>query len=821
MVTDIEPSNLRLQIDDLTLDKGTRQVWRGKQKLDLPKLSYRMLLALAEAAPNVITFDELAKEVWPGSVVSPETITQRIKLVRQSIDDDANSPRYIGVVRGEGYRLLTEVEALPPEDANLTRGLVAELGRRRVLQVALVYAAVAWSITEVVSFLIEALPVFPAGSKALVAIVFVVGFPVAMFLAWRFDIGPKGIRRTQAATAEGRATIAAAVLLLTGATAGLFYLIYPRVVEQARLDAPTAVEPQENTIAVLPFENASNDPEDLYISEGIGDELRDQLGRIGGLQVAARSSSRIFAAPEFDALAISQRLGVAKLVEGSLRREGDQLRVTVQIIDGATGFQLWSNSFSRISGDLLATQQAIAQEVTSQLLPELGQAIPQAAMATAVESAHDLMLVARHYFQQVQDDPVVDLELLMKSIDLYRQATIADPNSALAHSRLGAALLYLGNDEQAEGPIFRALSINPDLSEVQYTLGLYYYSRYQSGASVAYERAIELNSNNVDALSAYGLLIWAQESDTYSATSALQRALTLDPMSILRYMNLGNVLGMAGRRDEALELADQIKARFDDPRAYLTLARIYELTGDLDVAIGWALQALKVDPEDRDAKWQLAELYARIGDFEGAHYFEDPETSFNLLYWERRYEEMIELGEELVFDTPHQTQVWYGLARAYAATGRVEQTLNALKGRGLPDHALVEVRRPSDLEALINYTDSLNVAGQQDRAQELAHWIIDHYLKSRANGMERSWFADLAISCSLSILGRDEEALAELERVLRSNGMPWYPVIRDQPCFKRFAGSARYDAVIDQLEQRKTELRDRLPDTLAQMQTAW
>jgi len=593
------------------------------------------------------------------------------------------------------------------------------------------------------------------------------------------------------------------------------------VVEQAGLDTQTMVEPDTNTIAVLPFENASDDPEDLYISEGIGDELRDQLGRVGGLRVAARSSSRVFNAPEFDAPAISQRLGVAKLVEGSLRREGDQLRVTVQIIDGASGFQLWSNSFSRVSGDLLATQQAIAREVTNQLLPELGGVNPAGAVGTVVESAHDLMLVARHYFHRVQDDPVVDLDLLMKSIDLYRQATIADPTSALAHSRLGAALLYLGDDEQAEGPIFKALSIDPDLSEVQYTLGLYYFSRYLSGASVAYERAIEINPNNVDALSAYGLLIWAQESDTNRAVPFLHRALELDPMSISRYLQVGNLLGMAGRRDEALELARQIEARFDDPRASLALARIYELTGDLDVAIAWALRALERDPDYRDAKWQLAELYARIGDFEGAHYFEDPESSFNLLYWERRYDEMIDLGEELVFDIPHQTQVWYGLARAYAATGRVEQALNALKGRGLPDRALVEVRRPSDLEALINYADSLNVAGQHDDAQELARWIIDHYLKSRANGMERSWFADVAISCSLSILGRDEEALAELERVVSSNGMPWYPVIRDQPCLKRLAGDARYDAVVGWLEQRKTELRDRLPDTLARMQTAW
>ena len=396
---------------------------------------------------------------------------------------------------------------------------------------------------------------------------------------------------------------------------------------------------------------------------------------------------------------------------------------------------------------------------------------------------------------------------------------MADPTSALAHSRLGAALLFLRDDEQAEEPIFKALRIEPDLSEVQYTLGLYYYFRYQSGASAAYERAIELNPNNVEALSAYGLLMWAQESDTYLAIPFLRRALTLDPMSISHYLNLGNMLGMAGMRDEALELAQQIPQRFDDPRSFLALARIYEVTGDLDIAIGWALRALQRDPDYQDAKWQLAELYARIGDFDGAHHFEDPKTSFNLLYWERRYEEMIDLGEELVFDIPDQTQVWYGLSRAYAATGRVEQALHALQGRGLPDRALVEVRRPSDLEALINYADSLNEAGRTEEAREIAQWIIDHYLKSRENGMEKSWFADVAIACSLSILGRLDQALTELERVTSSNGIPWYPVILDQPCFRKLSDETRYQGVVTWLDRRKAELRERLPDTLAQMQT--
>ncbi len=309
----------RLLVGDLILDVGRRRVTRDGEILELPKLSFRLLHALASAVPDVVSQDELIQQVWPGRVVSPETITQRIKLVRQVLGDDASDPRYIGLVRGEGYRMLVSVEALAPEEGSLTRGLVAELGRRRVLQVALLYAAVAWSITEVVSFLIEALPVFPEWSKALVAIIFIVGFPVAMFLAWRFDVGPGGIRRTEAVSTEGRLTIAIAMLLLISATAGLFYLIYPRVLEQAELTASQEqaefrATPSPNAIVVLPFANASENPKDEYISEGLGDELRDQLGRIEGLRVAARSSSVIFRDQQLDALAISDRLSVGKLI---------------------------------------------------------------------------------------------------------------------------------------------------------------------------------------------------------------------------------------------------------------------------------------------------------------------------------------------------------------------------------------------------------------------------------------------------------------------------------------------------------------------------
>jgi TolB-like protein/DNA-binding winged helix-turn-helix (wHTH) protein/Tfp pilus assembly protein PilF len=813
-------TSARLLIGDLVLDPGRHRITRDGQVLDLPKLSFKLVSTLAKAAPNVVSHDQLIAEVWSGEVVSPETVTQRIKLVRQAIGDDAAAPRYIGVVRGAGYQMLANVEELPPEETNVARGLVAELGRRRVLQVALIYAAIAWSITEVVSFLIEALPVFPEWSKALVAIVFIVGFPVAMFLAWRFDIGPGGIKRTEAASTEGRVTIMAASLLLVGATAGLFYLIYPRVIDQAQivqsenfLRGRIAVEP--NTIAVLPFTNAGDSADDLYMSEGLGDELRDQLGRIDGLKVAARSSSVMFRDQTIDAQSIAERLSVRKLIEGTLRRQGNRLRITVQMIDGQTGFADWTESYNRNADDLLSIQQEIANEIVRNILPSAVQSRSVALPATLNPSAHELMLLARYYFQQVKDEPIVDVDKLLHAIDLYHQATNLDPDSALAHSRLGATLLYWGNVEAAERPIFQALAIDSELSEVQYTLGLYYWMRNLPGSGSAYERAVALNPNNADALEVYGKWIWHQP-DTDGAEVFLQRALEIDPMSIYRHAELGNFYGVTGERDKALEIVQQIIEKFDDIPAYMALARIYELIGDLDQAIAWALKATNKDPDYVFASWMLAELYTRIGEFDAATQFE-PDPGFSPLYYQRRYDEFIDLTEELVLDQPDQIQLWFGLARAYVATGRNEQAIYVLQSQGVPEHVFVDSRRSNAIEAAVTLADALNSSGQATRARDLATWLKRHFTTFNETGAPAAWWSDLYLACSLSILGEDEESLSTLERLFVAPGFPWQPVLLDSPCFQRFSDEPRYLAVVESIENRKAVLRQRLPETLRRL----
>ena len=379
----------------------------------------------------------------------------------------------------------------------------AELRQRKVPQAAAIYVAVAWGVTEIVVTIVDQL-FLPQWVGTLAVICFVVGFPVAMFLAWTIDITSEGIQRIEIASRRGKASIVFSMLLLVAGTGGLFLLIKPSIQDPG--PAPGALDVLPNSIAVLPFDNAGGNAGDLYLSEGLSDELRDQLGRVEGLRIAARSSSLAARERGMDALTASDNLRVAHLVEGSVRRQGNRLRVSVQLIEGQTGLALWSDTYERGASELLAVQQTVAEEIVHRILPDAQ--VDAAGPATRDADANELMLLAQYYERQVRSRAVRDDATLLKAIDLYRQATEADPQSALAFSRLAGALLYLGDIEGAEAPIFKALTLDPNLSEVQNTLGLHFWARGLPGAEEAYARAVELNPNNADALSNYAFATW-------------------------------------------------------------------------------------------------------------------------------------------------------------------------------------------------------------------------------------------------------------------------------------------------------------------------
>jgi tetratricopeptide (TPR) repeat protein len=225
------------------------------------------------------------------------------------------------------------------------------------------------------------------------------------------------------------------------------------------------------------------------------------------------------------------------------------------------------------------------------------------------------------------------------------------------------------------------------------------------------------------------------------------------------------------------------------------------------------MRSRAADPQYPDALWMLAELYARIGDEEGARYF-DPDMSFTNLYWLRRYEEMIEVGEDLVLENPNQVQIWFGLARAHVALGNYEQAIYLLERQGLPEKVFVDSRRANGIEVLMIYADALNENGQSEKAHESAEFVAGIMSRLILTGSQKAWWPNMYEACARSVLGEDELALETLERVVESPGLLWYPILVDSPCFQKFADEPRYQAVVQSVELRQEILRDRLTATL-------
>jgi TolB-like protein/tetratricopeptide (TPR) repeat protein len=625
-----------------------------------------------------------------------------------------------------------------------------------------------------------------------------------MFLAWTFDITSEGLQRTTVTSRRGAASIAVSMVLLVAGTAGLFFLIKPALQHQQNESGPVAIVP--NSVAVLPFENMGLDPNDSYLGDVLSDELRDQLGRIPGLRVAARSSSIAVMDRAGDAKSVSEQLGVALLVEGRLRQQGQKMNVSVQLIEGSTGLSMWSGSFDRDPRELLVLHQAIAVPIVQFVLPDAETFGTQP--VTRNVSANELMVLARHYEQIVRDKQEVDTATLNEAIRLYREATVADPNSALVQSRLAGTLLYVGDLESAEAPIFRALTLNPDLSEVQYTLGLYYFARGLPGAGAAFKRAVELNPNNPDALESYANWSWMQ-GRTEDSEALLRRAVELDPLSLARYGTLGTFLGIETFPEKTLALIDRIEALFDGPEAYRLIGRLQELTGRVDHAIAWTIRARDLEPGNPDNQSRLAELYSVIGDFDTALTLE-PEPGIGLLYRMRRYEELIDLAEILMIENPHDMLVRYLLAFAHNATGQFESALRILESAGLPDSMLEETRFSADMEAFITLMNAAYGAGDIGVARELAL-----FWKNRDHPVNIDWWQDANRACVLSVLGHHTEALERLVRIQQSPRLPWNPVLKDSTCFQKYADEPKYLETVRNIDARRAALLERLPATLA------
>jgi len=568
-------------------------------------------------------------------------------------------------------------------------------------------------------------------------------------------------------------------------------------------------------LVVLPFRNASGDAADDYLSDGVGDMLRDRLGMTGKLRVVARRSSDALRGSTGNTAEIGRQLRVERMVEGRFLRDRDDIEVSVELVDPASGFQLWSRTYRRRAQELMLLQDKMANDLIAELIPSYTPPAPIRSPTPKEFTAYDYVLLARRYDQQLTDEQVVNTELLAKTISLYRDAIEADPLSAEAHARLGRALLYSGEVTRAEPHILKALEIDPTRSDAFTALGLYYWSVRESGIGAAYNKAIALNPSDADAMGYLASWSWLQ-GDAQAAVDLYRAALEIDPLSLLRYGELGYKLAFQGSRREALEVEDRLLELFPTAPGYLAAARIREALGDLDVASAHALQALQYRPGDPEASGLLAELLARLDDFDAARRYE-PEPGIGYLFWQRRYEELVELGQDLMFDEEaYQPDAGFLVAFAESALGDPAAAVAELEAAGLPGTAQSESRRASEIQAMNTYAGALDAIGRHTDALAVANWLLEFNGSLMAVEGAGGWLPRLSTACALSVLGRNDEAIGWIRTLPEIKTLTWLPMLQDLACFDGLVDEPAYRAALEALQARIAALRNKLPGTLEQ-----
>lgn len=618
----------RLRFGVFELDTDEEALYHRGREVSVQEMPLKVLAVLLERPGELVRREELFQRLWPNDRLGilDDNLNVAISKLRQALHDTADHPRYVATVPRKGYRFVAPVTELPtpPERSASTESDV------------------------------------PSPTQ-------------------HATDGPR--RAPAPAWFRRPASALAAVALAAGAAALLAFYI------TGAGDAPPAAQDSATpTIAVLPFANLSGDPGQAYFSDGLTEEILDRLASSKGLRVVSRTSSFAFKNRDMDAREIGRLLGATALVEGSVRREGDRLRISAQLVDAASGYQLWSESFDRRMDDVFAIQQqialAIAQTLKGRLLaPEEAEALEPEAIDP---EAYDHFLRGRHHWHRRTEAG------LRQSATHFEWALDRAPDYVPAWVGLADAYAVLGFYDylppreafpRARDAAERALDLDLDNASAWATLGyvaLYYDWDLQAGEA-AFRRAIERDPTDSKSHQWYANLLTAA-GRFQEAEREMRRATELDPLSLIANAALGWVRYYAGRHEAALE--------------QLRLTR--ELDPDFELAYlwsGWSLEALERYGEAQAmleeavkrsggtgiSTASLARVHALRGDQEKAH----------------------SLLAELEADETYQPA--YEIGKAWLAIGERDKTMDWLE-RALEQrsHSMVFIHVDPQLDALRN-----------------------------------------------------------------------------------------------------------------------
>ena len=501
----------------------------------------------------------------------------------------------------------------------------AELKRRNVYKVAVAYAVVGWLLVQVAT---QVFPFFeiPNWAVRLIVLAIVIGFPIALVIAWAFELTPEGLKRTEdvdvGAQTQTRSH-AWIYVAIVGALLSVALFMLGRY--SFRNVSSSGGELPAKSIAVLPFDNLSRDPDNAFFAEGVQDEILTRLAKVADLKVIARTSTQRFKSAPENLPDIAKQLGVANFLEGSVQKVNDQVRVNVQLINALTNTHLWADIYDRKLTDIFAVESDIAKTIADTLQAKLTGTEVSSMMKRPTEKAeaYDFYLRAR-FFQRKRTTG--DFKT---AIGYFEQANKVDPNFALAYAGLADCYtllpLYGGggpteNYPKAIALAQKALALDPNLAEPHAALGLIHsLFDFDFPASLReYEEAIRLNPNYATAHQWLGDSTLPALGQFDRANAEMKRALELDPLSVVINVDVGTVYWITGRYREAVaQLRKAIELDPHNYSAHWELGQALESSGDLAGAIAEYEKAVQLD-EDSLPLGLLGAAKAKAGDRSGA-----------------------------------------------------------------------------------------------------------------------------------------------------------------------------------------------------------